>query len=81
MGDRVVKIPHSQISDTKTITQATTKAMEKEGLNIHVNEVSNIDDDFKRGERILTVQKQGDMFFGIGSHMSQERWDNIFRKD
>ena len=80
MGERIVRIPHSEINDTHKITKATTHAMEKQGLNIHINEVSKMDDDFKRGERILHVEKQGEMFFGICSNMSQERWNNIFKK-
>ena len=66
MSKKTVRIPHSKLSDTQTITQQTTHAMEKQGLNIHVNEVSEIGDDFKTGERILTVEKQGEMFFGAG---------------
>lgn len=54
--------------------------MEDAGCNIHVHEVAQMDDDFKTDERILKVEKQGEMFFGIGANLSQERWDKIFSK-
>ena len=80
MFNKEVRIKHSEIGDTKTITQVTTKAMEGAGCDIHTHEVAQIDDDFKTGERILKVEKQGEMFFGIGANMSQDRWNNIFKK-
>jgi len=75
-----VRIKHDKLKDTQTITEVTRNAMKEVGCNINVNEVSKMDDDFKTGERVLTIEKQGMMFFGIGTNISQDRWDKIFSK-
>ena len=59
------RLKHEAISDSQTITQVTTEAFEKEGLNIHVNEVENLEDDFNKGERILKIKNT--KFFVIGN--------------
>ncbi len=64
MADKEIRIPHSKIGDPQKITQVTTDAMKNAGVNIHQNEVAKMDDDFKSGERILTVQKK--QYFTIG---------------
>ena len=76
----ILSTVHTDRSFVTHITQETTHAMDKQGLNIHVNEVTSIEDDFKTGERVLHVEKQGEMFFGIGRNISQDRWDDIFNK-
>ena len=60
-----IRLKHEAISDSQTITQVTTEAFEKEGLNIHVNEVENLEDDFNKGERILKIKNT--KFFVIGN--------------
>jgi len=78
MYHKEIRIPHSKIGDSKTITKATTKAMEDAGCDIHTHEVGQMDDNFKTGERILKVERHGTMF--MFKDVSQERWDNIFNK-
>lgn len=53
---REIRLPHEKISNSQTITQVTKDAFENEGLNIHVNEVEKLQDDFGKGERILQVK-------------------------
>ena len=53
---RTIKLNHNEIQDPQKITQVTKEAFKNEGLNIHVNEVEKINDDYKRGTRILQVK-------------------------
>jgi hypothetical protein len=53
---REIRIPHSKIKDPKKITREFEERFKAEGLNLHVHEVEKMDDDFKRGERILKVK-------------------------
>jgi len=59
-----IRLKHEKISDPNTITEVTTKAFEKEGLNIHINEAESVEDDFRKGERILKIKNT--KFFVIG---------------
>ena len=64
MANKEVRIPHSKIKDPHKITQVTTDAMKDAGCNIHQNEVADMYDDFKSGERVLSVQKK--QYFTVG---------------
>lgn len=61
---REIRLKHEAISDPQKITQITTEAFSKEGLNIHVNEVENLEDDFNKGERILRIKNTKYHFIG-----------------
>jgi hypothetical protein len=64
LANKEIRIPHDKIKDTQTITKVTTDAMKEAGCDIHVNEVSDIQDDFKARERILSVEKRH--YFTVG---------------
>jgi len=64
MANKEVRIPLSKVSDPQTITDVTRTAMKEAGCNIHQNEVAKMDDDFKTGERVLSVQKK--QYFCVG---------------
>lgn len=53
---REIRIKHNRLSDPHATTVETERAFQGQDLNLHVHEVEKMDDDFKRGERILTVK-------------------------
>lgn len=53
---REIRIPHSKLQNPQTITKEMEKEFEAQGLNLHVHEVEEMDDDHRRGERILKVK-------------------------
>ena len=53
---REIRIPHERISNSQTITDEVVKEFRRHDLNIHVNEVESLEDDFKKGERVLRVK-------------------------
>lgn len=59
-----IKLKHKDISDSQTITQETTKAFKEHGLDIHINEVQSLEDDHKKGVRILKVKDT--KYFQVG---------------
>ena len=63
MADKEIRIPHKDIQDSQTITKVNEEAFKKAGLDIHVNGVESLDDDHKKGERILRVHKVTKYFF------------------
>jgi hypothetical protein len=66
MADKEIRIKHEDIQDPSTITRVNAEAFKKAGLDIHVNGVESLDDDHKRGERILRVHKTTKYFFQKG---------------
>jgi hypothetical protein len=59
-----IVLNHDDIRDPQTITEVTRNAFKEKGLNIHVNEVESIDDDFKIGKRHLKVKNTKYHFIG-----------------
>lgn len=55
-------IPHNELSDSQTITQVMDRKMKEKGLNIHINDVVDLQDDFKKGVRKIEV-KNSKLFF------------------
>ncbi len=60
-----IRLKHKDIQDSQTITEITRNEFKKHDLNINVNEVENLQDDFKTGERILNI-KTPTLTFSIG---------------
>jgi hypothetical protein len=56
---------HKDIKDPQKITKVTCDAFERNDLNIHTDEVEDIDDDFSTGHRRLRVKTA--KFFNIGN--------------
>ena len=63
MANKEIRIKHSEIQDSQTITQVNERKFKEAGLNMHVNGVEALDDDNKRGERVLKVHKITKYFF------------------
>ena len=63
MATREIRIPHSEIQDSQTITQVNERKFKEVGLDMHVNGVEELHDDNKRGERVLKVHKTTRYFF------------------
>ena len=63
---REIRIPHHKIKTGHDCTMETEARFQDEGLDLHVHEVERMDDDEKRGERILTV-KNTKYFFQRGA--------------
>lgn len=59
-----LRLKHEAINDPQSITEVTSNAFEKEGLNIHVDEVTDLVDDFSKGERILQIKNT--KYFTVG---------------
>ena len=51
-----INIPHSEIKDNQTITQVMEQKFKEQDLNLHVNEVEDMQDDHKKGIRRLRVK-------------------------
>ena len=49
-------IPHSEIKDNQTITGVMERKFKEQGLDLHVNEVEDMQDDHKKGIRRLRVK-------------------------
>lgn len=58
MATKEIRIPHSVIADSQTITDVQEKAFKKAGLNMHRDELTGEEliDDHDKGIRILRVQ-------------------------
>ena len=64
MAKRELVIPHDQISDPQTITERNEQAFKEAGLDMHRHEVDSLEDDFKKGVRILKVRNV--KYFDLG---------------
>ncbi len=53
---REFRVKHEEISDSQTITDVNERKFKEQGLDIHVNEVDGLEDDFKKKERIYKVR-------------------------
>ena len=53
---RTLKIPFSRISNSQTLTAEIEARFKAEGLDLHVHEVEQMDDDDRRKERILRIK-------------------------
>ena len=51
-----VRVPFSKLSDPQTITSEMEAEFDAQGLDMHRHEVEGLEDDFKKGERILKVK-------------------------
>jgi len=51
-----IVIPHELINDNKTITQNMENIFKANDLNIHTNEVVNLEDDYKKKVRKISVK-------------------------
>lgn len=56
MNTKEIRISHSRIQDSQTITQVQREEFKKRGLDMGVHEVKELSDDFQRKERVLTVK-------------------------
>jgi len=72
---KTIRIPHQQISDSKTISSVQEQIFKENGLDIHKDEVLTMDDDMKRGERILGVKTT--LYFRPPSREYLENYDKI----
>ena len=63
MANKEIRIPHSEIQNSQTITQVNERKFKEAGLDMHVNGVEALYDDNKRGERVMKVHKTTKYFF------------------
>lgn len=59
-----IVIPHSEISNSQTITDVQERIFKDHGVDMHKNEVDRLEDDHKKGVRILTVRNT--KYFDVG---------------
>ena len=51
-----IRIPFNEINNSQTITQKTDEIFKANDVNIHQHEVTDLQDDFKKKERILKIK-------------------------
>lgn len=73
---KTITLDHKDISDAQKITGVTDRAFKAKDVDLHVNEVTNMEDDFKTGKRHLTIKNT--KYFSTG--MDAETYDRIFKK-
>ncbi len=56
MADKEIIIEHDRIRNSQTITDEVEKEFKKHGLDIHKNEIVEMEDDFKKGIRRYKVK-------------------------
>ena len=61
---REIKLPHAKLKTGHDCTVTTEQAFQGQDLDLHVHEVEQMDDDFKRGVRILKVKNTKYFFQG-----------------
>lgn len=59
-----ILIPHSEIENSQSITQVMDRKMKEKDLNIHINDVVSLEDDFKKGIRKIEVKNSKLFFIG-----------------
>lgn len=57
-------IPHSELSNSQTITQVMDAKFKEHDVNIHMNDVIDLQDDFKKGVRKIEVKNSKLFFMG-----------------
>ena len=55
---REFRVPHSDQDTPQNYTQKMERHFKEQGLDIHMNDVEFLEDDFKKGERILKVKNR-----------------------
>lgn len=65
MSVKEIRIPHSEISNSQTITDIQERKFKDAGLNMHRDELTHeeIIDDHAKGVRILKVRSRRTYFF------------------
>jgi len=65
---KTVVIDHSEIKNPQTITQVQQQKFKEAGVDMHKNEVMSLEDDHKKGKRIISLKntKYFDMGRGRG---------------
>ena len=53
---REIVIPHSEISNSQTITDVQERIFKEHDVDMHKNEVDRLEDDHKKGVRVLTIR-------------------------
>ena len=61
---REIKIPHDRLTTGHDCTVATEQAFQGQGLNLHVHEVEQMDDDFRKKQRVFHVKNTVYVFQG-----------------
>jgi len=59
-----IVVPHKDLADPQTITQVNEKMFKDHDLDIHVNEVQDITDDFERKVRRYKIKNT--KYFDMG---------------
>ena len=51
-----IRIPFNEINNSQTITENMDKRFKANDVDLHKNEVTDLQDDFKKQERILKIK-------------------------
>jgi len=62
MGTAEIRIPHSEIADPQTITQVQREHYRKNGLDMSMNDVVKLDDNFAQKERVIQVKNRVNIY-------------------
>ncbi len=62
-----IRIPHSELRDSRTCSARIEEAFQRVGLDAHRHEIDELYDDHQRGERVVKIQTPKKMVF-FGKH-------------
>ena len=57
-------VQHNEIQNSQTITQVMERKFKEKDVNIHLNDVVDIQDDFKKGIRKISIKNSKLFFMG-----------------
>ena len=57
-------IDHAEIQNPQTITEVQERIFKENGVDMHVNEVDSLEDDFKAKKRVLKIRNTKYFFMG-----------------
>ena len=57
-------IDHAEIQNPQTITEVQERIFKENGVDMHVNEVDSLEDDFKSKKRVLKIRNTKYFFMG-----------------
>ena len=64
MAGKEIIVPHEDLEDSQTITQVNEKMFKEHDLDIHMNDVLDITDDYERKVRRYKIKNT--KFFDMG---------------
>ena len=58
------RIPHERIGNSQTVSKENAKIFKEQGLDVHTDEVTKLEDDPDKKQRVITVRPRKYFFLG-----------------